>query len=278
MVFIAILLALSLERFFDWGHLRRWQWYDQYCQLIGPYVDRLSPPLRLASWILPLVILVGIVEYILSGWMYGFLRFLFDFVVLLYCFGPVNFWAQLYECLQAMQQGDAHLVEVRAKAAFPYVSAPNSQALHQALIRAIFVDGHKRIFAVLFWFAILGPMGAALYRLTVAANNRAAADMASFSMRAVEILDWLPARALGFLFALGGHFVKVLGQWQKYGFQGVLNVSDTLVAETGVAGLDLPPNKPLPENGDVEKAAIQLFDRALIIMLVISAVLVLVMP
>lgn len=277
MVFIAILLALSLERFFDWGHLRRWQWYDQYCQFIGRYVDRLNPALRLAAWILPLVLLVGLIEYILSGWMYGFLRFLFDFLVLLYCFGPVNFWAQLYECLQAMQQGDPKLIEQRVKAAFPSIKAPNSQALHQALIRAIFVDGHNRIFALVFWFAVLGPMGAALYRLTVSANNRASGDITPLSRKAVEILDWLPARVLGFLFALGGHFVKVLGQWQKYGFQG-LGGSDTLIAETGVAALDLPANKALPENGDVEKLATQLFDRALIIMLVISAVLVLAIP
>lgn len=277
MVFIAMLLALALERFFDWGHLRRWQWFDQYCQLLGRTVDRLTPPLRLAAWVLPLVILIGIVEYILSGWLYGFLRFLFDFVVLLYCFGPVNFWAQLFECLQAMNQGDAHLTSVRIKAAFPYISAPNSQALHQALVRAIFIDGYKRVFVVLFWFAILGPMGAVLYRLTILANNRATADVTALSTRAVEILDWLPSRVLGVFFALGGHFVRVLGQWQKYAFQG-LQASDTLVAETGVAALDVSMSKPLPENGELEKAAVQLFDRALIIMLVISAVLVLIIP
>jgi membrane protein required for beta-lactamase induction len=274
MVFIAILLALALERFFDWGHLRRWQWFDGYCQMLSASIDRLSPALRLACWLLPPVLLVGLVEYILSGWIFGLFRLVFDFVILLYCFGPTNYWAQLYECLQAMQQGDAQLVDVRVKAAFPQVVAPTSQALHQTLARAIFIEGERRIFAVLFWFALCGPMGAVLYRLTVLANNRAITDMSLLSTQVLEVLDWLPARLLGFLFALGGHFVKVFSQWQKYATQG-LNSSEIIIAETGLAALDLPANKPLPENGEVEKSAIQLFDRALIIMLVLSAVWVL---
>lgn len=275
MVFIAILLALSLERFFNWGHLRSWQWFDRYCQLLNPYVERLSPSLRLIAWIAPIVFSVGIIEFIFSGWMYGFPYFLFDFVVLLYCFGPTNFWARLYDCLQAMQQGDAQLVDTRIKTAFPYIATPSSQALHQALVRAIFVEGNQTVFALIFWFAILGPTGAVIYRLTVIVSNRATADVASLSSRLLEALDWLPSRLLGLLFALGGHFVKVINVWKKYVLQG-LSDSDVIIAETGIAALDWTSNKPLPENGEAEKAAIQLFDRALIIMLVVSAAIVLI--
>jgi len=277
MVFIAILLALTLERFFDWSHLRRWQWFDRYCQLIGSYVDHLSPGLRLASWVLPPVIIIGIVGCILSSSLFGILRVIFDFIIILYCFGPDNLWAQLYECLQAMQQGDARLVDVRVKAAFPEIAAPTSQALHQSLVRAIFIQGERRVFAVIFWFSIFGPMGAVLYRLTALINSRAIADLALLSNKALEILDWIPARVLGFFFALGGHFVKVFQALQKYALQG-LDQNEVLTAETGIAALDLPHNKPLSESGDIERQAVQLFDRALIIMLVLSAVLVLASP
>jgi hypothetical protein len=71
--------------------------------------------------------------------------------------------------------------------------------------------------------------------------------------------------------------VKVLNVWKKYALQG-LNTNDILLAETGLAALDLPANKLVLENGDVERQAIQLFDRALVIMLVLSAGLVLVLP
>lgn len=277
MVFIAILLALALERYFDCSHLRRWQWFEHYCQLLSSTVDRFNPALRLACWLLPPVIIVGLVEYILSGWLYGLVRIIFDFAVLVYCFGPANFWAQLYGCLQAMTQGDANLVDARVKAAFPEVSAPTPQALHQTLVRAIYIEGERRVFGVLFWFSIFGPMGAVLYRLIALANSRAITEMALLTSKAQEVADWLPSRVLGVLFALGGHFVKVLTVWQKYALQG-LNTSEILVTETGLAALDLPANKPLPENGEVEKQAIQLFDRALIIMLVLSALLVLVLP
>jgi len=248
MVFIAILLALALERFFDWGHLRRWQWYDQYCQKINPLTAQFNSSLRLACCLAPPVLIVGLIEFILSGWMYGFLRFLFTFIVLIYCFGPVNFWAQLYDSLQ---KSDA-----------PPVMDTEEK------IRAIFIEGYRRVFAVLFWFAVAGPMGAVLYRLVVLTDNAHAKSLEA-------IMDWLPSRLLGFLFALGGHFVKVLNQWKKYALQG--HNSDAIVSETGVAALELSPAM-LAQSSEGEKAAIQLFDRALIMMLVISAILVLVMP
>jgi len=277
MVFIAILLALALERFFDWSHLRRWQWFEQYCQMLSSSIDRFNPAVRLACWLLPPVLLVGLIEYILSGWIYGIVRLVFDFFVLLYCFGPTNFWAQLYDCLQPMSQGDPQLVDVRVKAAFPEVTAPTPQALHQTLVRAIYIEGERRVFGVLFWFSVFGPMGAVLYRLIALAQNKTITEMAVLTSKAQELADWLPSRVLGIFFALGGHFVKVLTVWQKYALQGI-NTSDILIAETGLAALDLPANKPVAENGEVEKQAIQLFDRALIIMLLLSAVLALVLP
>ncbi len=275
MVFIAIILALALERFYDWSHLRRWDWFEKYCQLLSSTIDSFTPPVRLACWLLPPVLLVGLVEYILSGWLYGVLRLLFDFVILIYCFGPSNLWAQLYDCLQAMAQGDMSLVAARVKAAFPEVKDPTSQTLHQTLTRAIFMEGERRVFAVLFWFSILGPVGALLYRLIVLARSKAMTEMAVLSAKLLEAADWLPARLLGILFALGGHFVKTLQVWRKYALQG-LDTSNFLISETGFAALDLPASKPLPEGGEVEKQAIQLFDRALIIMLVLSAFLALV--
>lgn len=277
MVFIAILLAFSLERFFDWGHLRNWQWFERYCQMLAPSIKGFGPALRFACQIVPPVLAIGLVEYLLAGWLYGLLRFLFDCLVLLYCFGPQNFWAQFYGCLQALSQGDAQLLNKRMKAAFPDLVAPTSPALHQALIQAVFLEGERRIFGVLFWFAIFGPMGAVLYRLTAIASKGGPTDMASLGAKALAVLDWLPARVLGILFALGGHFVKVFNVWQKYALQG-LNTNETLIMETGLAALDLPPNKPLAENGDAEKQAIQLFDRALIIMLVLAALLILLLP
>lgn len=275
MGFIIILMALVLERFFDWGHLRNWKWFDQYDRLLNASTARFAPSLRLAARIIPVVLVVGLVEYLLAGWLYGFVRFLFNLAILLYCFGPANLWVQLFDCLQAMQQGEAQVIETRVKTAFPYLSTANSQTLHQGFLKAIFMEGHQRIFAVLFWFALLGPIGAMLYRSLALSSKRATTDMAAVSLGALGLMEWLSSRLLGILFALGGHFVKVFSQWQKYAFQG-FSINATLIAETGMAALDAPANQPLPENGEMEKAAIQLFDRALIIMLVISAVLIVV--
>jgi AmpE protein len=125
----------------------------------------------------------------------------------------------------------------------------------------------------IFWFALLGPMGAFLYRAIELSGASPATS--SLAIKLQNILDWIPARILTFFFALTGHFSKVFTRWLSVIRKG-FNQNDVVLTECGMAALDSANQPALPEDGSAEKEALMLFDRALILTLVILAVITLV--
>ena len=88
-------------------------------------------------------------------------------------------------------------------------------------------------------------------------------------------LDWLPVRVFTFLFALAGHFTKVLKIWQ-HDVLTMPKFNDILLSECGVAALDVMQAEQLPIDGMAEKETISLLDRVFVIGLVLLAVIVLI--
>lgn len=91
----------------------------------------------------------------------------------------------------------------------------------------------------LFWFLVLGPIGAVLYRLS--ANLCFARDIDDDLARALEqvheALEWLPARVTVLAFALAGTFVPVLETARAVGLLR-WGSSAELVARTALAAVD----------------------------------------
>jgi len=90
----------------------------------------------------------------------------------------------------------------------------------QAVTEAVLEQANQRIFAVIFWFVILGPMGAALYRLAnhlpALQNTRGEAVFLPVGERLIALLDWLPARITAFAYAIPGSFEDALFGWRSF--------------------------------------------------------------
>lgn len=272
MTFIIILIALLLERFFHWHHLRHWRWFLSYERELSIRMNALPAMLTFVAILLPPLLIIGVLQYFLAGWWWGGLEFIFSGIVLLYCLGPDNLWVQAYRCLHELNKQEPAAMG-HAQAVFGIMATDNSQAFHQAFVRAIFLAFHQRIFSVLFWFALLGPVGAVLYRVIESVSTQAVTT-AKLAGQVKEVLDWLPIRVEAFLFALGGHFTAVLACWKRGVFKG-LNNNDQFLSECGVAALDILEENRLPETGAAEQEVLALIDRVLVIGLVILAVIVL---
>src|SRR5579885_2540645 len=78
MTFVVTLIALLIERFFDWSHLRRWYWYANYQGAVMRRFPRQSSYTILALTTIPLLIAVAVIQVILKNPMYGFLELLLD--------------------------------------------------------------------------------------------------------------------------------------------------------------------------------------------------------
>ncbi len=275
MTFIITLISLVIERFFHWSQLRYWRWFLNYQRWLShSRIGNWPSFLLLLIGILPMILVVGAFNWLLAGWLYGILKLVFGVIVLMYCLGPANLWVQVYSCINGLNKEDPATAIERVNVAFGIGHPENSQAFHHAFTRAIFLAANRRIFAAIFWFVLLGPVGAVLYRSIALMSTESPLGFSAFAGKVLSWLDWLPVRVFTFLFALMGHFSDVLAQWKKYVLKGP-ETNDTLLVECGVASLDILEDKVLPEDGVAEKAAITLLDRVFVMGLVILAVVIL---
>src|SRR5687767_10740942 len=130
MTFIVVLIALLIERFFDWSHLRKWNWYNIYQRAIVRQLPGQSPSVVLAAIIIPLLLAVIFIEFMVKGWLYGAIKLLFALFIFIYCLGPQNLWADTFACINALSQGDSHLASEKLKLTFGLSDGTSSQAVH----------------------------------------------------------------------------------------------------------------------------------------------------
>jgi AmpE protein len=275
MTFIITLIALVMERFFHWHHFRQWALFLNYERWLSEHSVRLPNILRLVISLAPPLVIVGVIGYLLSGWFYGIAELVFGVLVLLYCLGPYNLWVQVYRCIDELQKEDPELAVEHAKKAFGVTASSNSQVFHKSLVSAIFIAAHERIFSVIFWFVVFGPVGAVLYRLIDLFSVRQELGLTETALKAKQAMDWIPVRIFTFIFALGGHFTDVFACWKK-GIGKGLESNETLLTECGVAALDVMEGNKIPEAGAAEKETLELLDRVFAMVLVLLAVIVIV--
>ncbi|WP_199099271.1 regulatory signaling modulator protein AmpE [Dyella sp. ASV21] len=188
------------------GGFRRW-----VAQL-----NDIAGPARVAITLgVPVVVCLLVMGLI--GWMPGsdVLRLIFSLVVLLYCFGPHAFEADLEAILKAADQPAR---EAAAQALSDDGDAVSWNAI--ALGEAIAYAALRRRFGVLLWFFLLGPAGALLYRLAQTLGRdpslRLDAQGRSAAHAFANIADWLPAQLMVFTLALVGHWDAVIGAWKRW--------------------------------------------------------------
>ncbi len=221
MSLIAILLSLFAENY--WHGLERWRhydWFNRYVTALLPWLEKPhipQGPVTVLALMLPPILLVWLSGVMLAGIWSGF-GYLFGIAVLIFCLGPQDLNRQVQQYLHAVENED----EVEAKRLACEIlgdvcddsDAPMQIAenLREALLTQI-VD---RILGVFFWFVVLGPVGAILFRAAqlLQQTGRHGSDVfASATQRLYAIVYWLPARLCVLGYALAGNFVDTMSYW-----------------------------------------------------------------
>jgi AmpE protein len=220
MALLIVLLALALVQLWGSGApLHRDGWFHWWLrQLQGREELTRNHGLRLAAAILPPVMLAAVLMVLAEAAMGGLGALLLGVPLLLYCLGRGNYHETLSNYLRGWYQGD---LESAREAAAPLLSGQaaeisDPQALHREVFRGAAYGAFERLFAVLFWFVLLGIPGALLYRLstlyTVAEQGGESAPLAN---RWLWLLEWLPVRVMGFTFAVVGNFAGCYRAWRQ---------------------------------------------------------------
>ena len=116
----------------------------------------------------------------------------------------------------------------------------------QALAIGIGKQAYLRTFSVIFWFVILGPLGAVLYRScrfmqqSLPEMEDLGLDFRTGVNRLLHILDWVPVRVTAFTYALSGNFHAATYAWWNTSDENDNDSADKILtkAASGAMGLD----------------------------------------
>lgn len=256
---IALLIGLIIERLAtQMFHMRRLRWLDRLIdagfQVAGRFANWPALiPIILLAVLLALPVLV--ITLSLGDALLGFPYLVLAIIVLFFSLGPKDIGEDVDEYCRALVNDDEELVQQTAKAIVEGdVPSDPLERIH-IVEEAVCVQANNRLFAVIFWFVLLGPLGAWTYRVTDLIRRRAVFSVArgeetadtSTQIRDAAVmlhgwLAWIPARLTAIGYATAGHFDAALLAWRtppeersnvpsQYG--------EDLLARVGVAALDL---------------------------------------
>lgn len=242
MSFIAILLSivfeLSIKSLEGW---RQFGWFNSLTDWVLLQMQKSSlrdGPIAVLAILAPLLVSVWVVATLLThAWfMFGFL---FGVFVLLMTLGPVDPMRQAHDYLHAMQAGDVAEANKHAEALCAR-SLDDNPAVNAELVKqASLVRLCENILGIFFWFVVLGPVGAVLFRASCLLRLRyegVQGGLVDAINDLYRILIWIPARLSVIAFALVGGFVETL--------QSMEHISDLwkrdsegLLIEAGLAAI-----------------------------------------
>ncbi len=293
---IALLIGIIIERLatqiFHWRRMRFMEGLIDW----GFDRARRMPDLpALAAVILITIVLalpVFLVTFLLGDALFGFPYLALAIVVLFFSLGPRDIGEEVNEYCDALEEKDEERIHQTAIALVEgEVPADMLERIH-CVEAAVTVRANNRLFAVIFWFMLLGPLGAWTYRVTDLLRRRARfndsrseseADQSDRFRDASETLHgwlaWIPARLTAIGYAIAGHFDAALHAWREGPAQqadSLAEGSEELLARVGVGALslhDLPDEDVTARGVRGATAANKLVFRLLTIWAVVIAAL-----
>lgn len=214
---IAVVFALLIGHFLQpLLVLRNYGWADAWAGALGQQIGEAAWwrdwPGLLLSLGLPLL-LVLLLQWSLSAAVFGLPGFLFAVLVLFYSWGPRDLDRDVEAIVEA-PDAESRRRATAALAPGRVVSDPPS------LVEAVFDEALRRWFGVLFWFLVLGPVGALAFRLlaeVAAGNPRAFPEgQRNGAAWALRVMEWPVAQLMTFALALVANFDAVFSAWREW--------------------------------------------------------------
>jgi len=250
MTLVTILIVLLIDRLLWQGDpLREHRWYDRYTDRLlnlatGQWLAKKDHG---ALWLLlPPLLLVAVLQW-LGGNTAGLV---IGVGVLLFALGPRDLGRDTDAYLTARARGDDDRSQETATALAGEDAPTEEPARALAVAQGLLRQSLPRLFAPLLWFVLLGPLGAALYRLTdltarrSSRHDKAPSQLADSARRMLALLDWLPARLTVAAFAAAGSFDAVSRVWREHQrAEAGQRDADVLLVSAGEAALDSWPDE-----------------------------------
>jgi len=252
MTLISILVSLLTEKFFDsLRELRQHSWFSGFYEWMRQHLGATriwDGPLGVVLVIAPLLLGVGLLQYVFRDELFGLLSFLYAVAVLSFTLGVRDLEVDVEAYIDARETQD----EAAACRAAGQILGRELTSLDAGVDRAIanqaLIRANEQTFTTLFWFLVLGPLGAALVRVAHMARDQAPAEEGGTGFMAAAkrlsgILAWLPARMTALGFAFTGSFEDAIRGWRDHAVEWSESWADSapgvvVAAGTGALCLD----------------------------------------
>ena len=293
MKLIALLAGLLIERLAtQLFHLRQLRWLDG---IIDSGFRRASdvgavPPIAAVALLAGLLVLpLLVVLMAFDDLIFDLAYLLIAVVVLFFSLGPEDIGEQVDDYCEAVEQDDEAAIQRTATTLLEHQAPESADERIRAVEEAVCVQANNRLFAVIFWFVLLGPLGAWAYRVVdlirrravftaarsddladddadtasdaesaaddgIAAAERSGADYADAAAILHGWIVWIPARLTALGYALAGNFDGAIAAWRSREGDASLSPreeSEMLLARVGTAALAMSRRDG---EGDAERA------------------------
>lgn len=246
MALLIIVLSLFIERVWvSLAELRTYIWFERLVDRItGKGQARVMAGTFGVIAVMAIPLVVVVILHIILAKILAVLGFAFALGVMLYCLGPRDLDSDVHRFLNAWEQGDEDKAQSYAGLICQKTTdTVEKQSLGREAVEGIVVAAHERWYGVIFWFVVLGPLGALWYRLACVLRDKCIhrSQEDTFKDAALmmhHILAWVPVRLTLLSYALAGNFGDTFEALRKedYGWKTNWLVNNYLLLIHGGLG------------------------------------------
>jgi len=220
MTIIAILFAFALCHFVrELGQVRKHQWLSGWITRADDLFGKLPGWSGLVGFLiilfLPLLGLGLLNQLVVTA--FGNLGvFLLAIAILVYTFGPRDLDTQVADIIGCEDDDEQ---EEKLGALLRGDVPEDRETCRAKTVEAVFNESLHRWFGVIFWFAVLGVVGAFLYRMVdwlACEQSGLSSEHKQFFVRTRQVLDWPTAQLMTLSLAIATDFDSVFVAWKQY--------------------------------------------------------------
>lgn len=242
MSLISILISLAIESYWNQiDKLRRYDWFETYTKWMMEKLEGqpfYESPVGVVLVLVPLLFAIWLLDAMFGG-VASLFSFVFGIVVLLFCLGPRTLSRDVQAYLDAVEAGDNETAKQYALHILNRPVDEQPQQLAESVKEAILVHANDRLVAVMFWFALLGPVGAVMFRASTLLKEETVLVPDKFSHSVHDlfwVMNWIPARLCIIGYALAGNFIDTVSYWRSLSDFWTRDSSELLIA-SGIGAL-----------------------------------------
>lgn len=252
MSLLVILLGITIDKFAESVEsLRKFAWFINYSDWMRLKLQQWSLRNDTVMLIIILFIPVFVVALVYQQLtdLLSLLGFVFSAAVFVFCIGPRDVHNRANKYIEALERGDQ--TEANQLVAEILDDEPQPEDESQLIRRIdeiLLIASNNNFLGMVFWFVILGPVGAIIYRLNHvllkslrADNSEEKSGFLQSAQLLFSILNWIPSHLTAITYAVTGNFVDAIHQWKIHKSYDHLDpeAANNMLIDTGLGAIQI---------------------------------------